>query len=124
MALTPNTWYYLTFAALADPPWTVPNYAVSGLVLDAIIGTTSVLCFCTADDGTNSTLLTFKNQMFVIPTAATSVVSTPAMNTSTLDDGETWYSIRDGGSGWYFYGDQGGLVRHLAVSAPLGIFIT
>jgi hypothetical protein len=41
-----------------------------------------------------------------------------------MDDGETWYSIRDTPSSWMFYGDQSGIVRRLAASATLGAFIS
>lgn len=124
MALVPNTWYELAFASIADPPWTVPNFAISGQVIDAIIGASSVLCFCTADDGTNSTFITFKNAVMTAPTAALTVVSTPPMNTTVMNDGETWYSVRGPTTQWYFYGDQAGVVRALTNSTTLGAFIS
>ena len=124
MALVPNTWYELAFASIADPPWAVPNFAISGQVIDAIIGASSVLCFCTADDGTNSTFITFKNAVMTAPTAALTVVSTPPMNTTVMNDGETWYSTRVGATGWYFYATSFGAVRAMTDSTALGIFIS
>ena len=123
MALTPNTWYSLTFDSLSDPAWTVPNYALPGEIVDAIIAASAVLCFCTADDGTNSTLITTKNASFVVPTAATAIVATPTMNTQTMDSGATWYSVRGATTEWYWYDTIVGFVQALGDSTALGNFI-
>lgn len=124
MALVPNTWYLLTFDAIANPPWSTPNYSIPGEIVDAIINTTVVPCFCINDNGTNSTIKTRNNADIILPTAALNISSTPTMNTTVMDDGETWYSIRLSDGTWLYYGDQSGLVKALAVPNALGVFIT
>jgi hypothetical protein len=124
MALTPDTWYVLSFAALADPPWTAPNSNIPAAIVDAIVNATDVYCFCLADDGTHSTLA-FKGGVAIVPDAAITVSATPLMNTTVMDDGETWYSVRGPSlvAEWFFYGTQSGVVRTLADPTTLGAFI-
>ena len=123
LAGSPSKIIEWTSRTLSDPAWTVPNYALPGEIVDAIIAASAVLCFCTADDGTNSTLITTKNASFVVPTAATAIVATPTMNTQTMDSGATWYSVRGATTEWYWYDTIVGFVQALGDSTALGNFI-
>lgn len=122
MALTPDTWYALSFDAVANPPWATPNYDIPSTIVDAIVGASTIYCFCTADNGTYSTLV-YKGGTAYIPTAAINVLLTPTMDTTVMDDGETWYSVR-AGTAWQFYGTSSGVVKTLAAPTTLGAFIS
>jgi len=125
MALTPNTWNFITIGTLATPPWTTSTYAADAFVVDSIIAAVPVLVFCSNDFGPGSTaILVHLGGVAYIPSDAITLSSTPAMNVSVMDDGETWYSVRDTPSSWMYYGSTSGLVRRMTVSGPLGMFIT
>lgn len=124
-ALTLNTWHFITLAAFADPPYTVPSTAIPGAVIDYVIAATSFQVFCTAVNATDSTFVYVggDSTQVIVRNAAITINSTPAMDTTVMDNGETWYSVRGATTEWYFYGDQSGSVRALTNSIALGNFI-
>jgi len=123
MALTSNTWYLLIVAPLANPPWVAPSRELPGEVIDAIIASTSLYCFCKSDNGTEARLITASGAEFYAPSTALSVAATPTMNTTTLDSGEKWYSIRGATTEWHFYSTTQGMMA-LTNSITLGAFIS
>lgn len=124
MAMTPNTWYYITLSAITGAPWSGTNYPLPGAFVDSLYASSSVYVFCLSDAGAGaSATVSFAGGDATIPSDAVTIVSTPAMNTQTMDNGETWYSIRVGTVSWYWYGDQSGIVRTLSDSTTLGAFI-
>ena len=124
-ALTLNTWHYIPLAPFADPPYTVPSTAIPGAVIDYVIAATSFQVFCTALGGATSTFVYVGGDttLVTVPNNAITIDSTPAMDTTVMDNGETWYSVRGATTEWYFYGDQAGSVRALTNSIALGNFI-
>jgi hypothetical protein len=67
MALSANTWYNVSFAALTDPDWAVPNQSIPGMIVDAIIGATTLKVFCLSA-GTVATVA-FNGGIAMIPDA-------------------------------------------------------
>lgn len=90
--------------------------------MDALIAGSTMFAFCVSIDATY-TEIAYLGGTVVVPNACLSFVSNPAMDTSAMEDGETWYSVRQGAS-WMYYGSSSGIVRKLAISNPLGVFIT
>ena len=130
MALTPNTWYVVTWTTPIPanvPPWgTGTGLGIHPVILDAILGATSMLIFCVANGATTDAIqfAGLGNTQIDIPnTGVVTVAGTPAMNTQTMDDGSTWYSTRNGGINWYCY-TTAGYVFTLTNSAALGAFIS
>ena len=130
MALIANTWYVVTWTTPIPaniPPWaTGSGLGIHPVVLDAILGATSMLIFHIATGATTSTIAFagMGTTAIEIPkTAVITVTGTPAMNTQTMDDGSTWYSVRDGVA-WLWYNDITGTVYRCANSAALGTFIS
>lgn len=125
MALASNTWHYVIIDPLSTPPWTAATYASPPFINDAIIAGTPVLVFCISDAGAgNAANLAFLGGEATIPSDGITLSSIPTMDTTVMDNGETWYSVRTGGGAWLFYGDQSGVVRSLAVPTTLGAFIS
>ena len=130
MALIANTWYVVTWTTPIPaniPPWaTGSGLGIHPVVLDAILGATSMLIFHIATGATTSTIALAGMGTTAIETPKTAVITvtgTPAMNTQTMDDGSTWYSTRNGGVNWYCY-TTAGYVFTLTNSAALGAFIS
>jgi hypothetical protein len=99
---------------------TIPNP-----ILRSILDATSMLIFSIAPGipedyiaylGSGSTAV-------VIPNGVVTVTATPTMTSTTMDDGSTWYSVRDGVA-WLWYNDIAGTVYRCANSAALGTFIS
>ena len=125
MAMTPNNWYRVTFASIADPPWTAGQYSLAGAVLDSIASGSALNVFCITDGGAgNPALVAFAGGLSTVPSSAVTISSTPTMNTQTMDSGATWFSIRLGTMGWAWYDDQTGQVATLSDSTVLGAFIS
>lgn len=121
MALSPDTWYVLTVAPIATPVWTAGDEATSQ-VLAAAVNATTLLAFCLASDAF-TTSIAYLGGTAVVPSGALTITGTPSMDTTVMDDGETWYSVRSG-TEWQFYGSSSGIVRALANSTTLGAFIS
>ena len=125
MAMTANNWYRVTFAGIADPPWTAGQYSLANAVLDSIASTTAIDVFCISDAGAGAAAsIAFLGGTTDVPSDAVTIAATPTMNTQTMDDGDTWYSIRGATTQWYFYSATAGTVRALADSTVLGAFIS
>ena len=125
MAMTPNNWYYITLSSLTGSAWAGANSPLPGVFVDAQYSSSSVYVFCLSDAGAGlSATVAYDGGDAKIPSDAVTIVSTPTMYTQTMDNGETWYSIRVGTTAWYWYGDQAGIVRTLASSTVLGAFIS
>lgn len=125
MAMTANNWYDITLSALTSSAWSGANAPLPGAFVDAQYSSGSVLAFCLFDGGPGlSAIVAYNGGNATFPSDAVTIVATPAMNTQTMDNGETWYSIRVGTAGWYWYGDQAGIVRTLSDSSFLGAFIS
>ena len=127
MAMTANTWYEITLAALADPPYPASlAYSLHPFVVNAILTGAAARVFCLSDAGPGGTaLISFVGGTGMVPSDAVTIVSTPAMDTSVITGtGETWYSVREAfGPGWFWYGDQSGTVNYMTDSTTLGAFI-
>lgn len=125
MAMASNTWYTITLAALAAPPYTAGTYTLPPAMVDLIISGSAFHVFCIFDAGAGAAAsVAFVGGSADIPSDAVTIATTPAMDTTTMNDGENWYSVRAGAAGWYFYGDQSGTVRALTDSTVLGAFIS
>ena len=125
MALTSNTWNFITIAGLTTPPWTTSAYAANAFIIDAIIAATPVLVFCVFDvGGAGSALIAHPGGTAFIPSAAITPSSVPAMDVTTMDDGDVWYSVRSGSGSWLYYSQNAGAVRSLSSPTALGTFIS
>ena len=125
MAMTANNWYLISLASIPGAAWAGTNSPLPGAFVDALNASGNIYVFCLADAGIGgSAQISFLGGEATIPSGAVSIVSTPTQNVQTMDNGETWYSIRVGKAGWYWYGDQVGIVRTLSDSTVLGAFIS
>jgi len=125
MAMSPFNWYLITLASIPNAAWAGTNSPLPGQFVDALQASGSIRVFCLADAGLGgSAQVSFLGGEATIPSGAVSIVSTPTQNVQTMDNGETWDSIRVGTAGWYWYGDQAGIVRTLSDSSFLGAFIS
>lgn len=126
MAMTPNGWYQIIIAPLANPPWTTSDYQATPFVVDAIVAATAVTVFCLSDAGVGGAAsIAYVGGSCVIPSSAVTIAAVRTTNVTVMDDGETWYSCRSSlGGPWLFYGSSSGLVRSLTTPATLGAFIS
>ena len=125
MAMTANTWYIITLTPIPGAAWAGTNSPLPGEFVDALNAASTFRVFCLSDAGIGgAAVVSFLGGSATIPSDAVTIASTPTMNTQTMDNGETWYSIRVGTAGWYWYGDQAGIVRSLSDSTTLGAFIS
>ena len=126
MAIVANTWYRVSFtdpSAANAPPWDVATQiTIPGEVTTAIITGATMYVFCVAS-GVTATIAFLGNGSVQMTDAVMTVISTPAMNTSTGPGGATWYSIRDGNE-WYWYDTITGVVSYVADGTILGGFIS
>ncbi len=123
MAMTPLTWNTVTIAAPTLLNWPPDTYPAPAAIIAAINGPSSLTVFCIADDGTSATIA-FDGGVTLIPSAVVTVSAVLSLNTQVMDDGETWYSTRDGAAAWYFYATSFGEVRAMTDSTALGAFIS
>lgn len=127
MALVANTWYIVTFTTpipANNPPWDTSLFpSLPTGVLNAILTASNLLVFCASTDGTTVQLAYDGGFAPSIPDGACTVISTPAMNTQSLDSGEIWYSVRSG-TKWLWYSASSGVVQSVANSTTLGSFIS
>ena len=131
MALVTNTWYLVTFSAVTDPPWTGGSApTIPGTIIDRILLATPTYVFCIDDSlagGTYAQISYYGGTSFgmaTLPHAVMSIVSTPAMNTTTMDDGNVLYSIRDSAGAWVYYDTNANAVRKLTGPTTLGTFLS
>jgi hypothetical protein len=129
MALVANKWYQVTWTTPIPanvPPWDVSQQTtLPGLVVQNILTATSMFIFSIAP-GIPSDYIAYLgsgSSPVIIPNGVVTVTATPAMNTQTMDDGSTWYSMRDGVA-WLWYNDITATVYRCANSAALGTFIS
>ena len=125
MAMVANTWYTITLDPLADPPYTANTYFLHPVLVNLLITGTPVYVFCTFDGGAASSAnISFFGGSAIVPSDAVNITSTPAMETTLMDSGATWYSVRGLGGQWYWYDDVVGLVQTLTNPVALGTFIS
>lgn len=125
MPMTVGSWNSITIGQPTNPlVWVPQMYAAPSFVVDAIVATTAVSVFCVSDAGIGGpAVIAFPGGTATIPSAAITTIGVLTTNTTVMDDGETWYSVR-AGLAWYFYGRNSGVVRSLADSTALGAFIS
>ena len=123
MAMTPLTWNTVTIAAPTLLNWPPDRYPAPAAIIAAINSASNIPVFCIADDGTSATIA-FDGGVTLIPSAVVTVSAVLSLNTQVMDDGETWYSTRDGAAAWYFYATSFGEVRAMTDSTALGAFIS
>ena len=123
MAMTPLTWNTVTIAAPTLLNWPPNTYPAPAAIIAAINSASNIPVFCIDDDGTTATIA-FIGGVTIIPSGVITVAAVLSLDTQIMDDGETWYSTRDGAAAWYFYATSFGEVRAMTDSTALGAFIS
>lgn len=131
MALVTNNWYTVTFAPLTDPPWSAGAApTIVGHIVDRILLGTLTYVFCVDDSvmgGAYAQIAYYAGTSFgmtTLPKAVMTIVGTPTMDTTTMDDGNVLYSIRDSATAWVYYDTNANAVRKLSAPATLGAFLS
>ncbi len=125
MTMSALTWNTVTFAAPSLLNWPPERYGAPQAVITAINVGSNLQVFCIEDNGPGSSAtIAFEGGVATIPSSVITVLAVLSLNTQIMDDGETWYSTRVGGLGWYFYASSFGEVRAMADSTALGAFIS
>lgn len=126
MPLTTDTWHTVTFNALSS--WTNPIPKLEAFVADAIDTVTTVFVFCVNDNvnGGTSALIRYIDAagnpgQAVVQHAGVNVITSPAQDTTTWDDGDVWISIRQGVA-MLSHSSVAGAVKKIADSSAFGAF--
>lgn len=126
MAIVTNTWNIITLFPAANAAWTGYTPPFPSLPSDATAaligaGVTAMRVFCIDDSGPLT--LAYAGGTVILDASVIAKDSAITMDITNMDDGDTWYSIRNG-TEWLYYSYIKGQVYTLADSTTLGAFIS
>lgn len=128
MALTADHWHTLTFKSPANAAWTsyTPPFPDLPSVLGAaLISGASFKAFCIGSISPTLYMIVegMPSPIYLDP-AVVNTSTTETTEVTTMDNGDVWYSMRDGDGTWRLYRQNANFVFTLASPTSLSAFLS